>query len=487
MNDQAAGEVIFDAQSQAVGRFRLPHSLLREGTNRVRLAATAGATDIGLVDYLRVSYQHAFIADNDSIKLNVNGNQTITVGGFTSETIRILDVTDPDSPQELLGDIIEQKAGYAVRFASPESGLRALLALTTAEKPASVSANRPSNLRNGNADLLIITRREFADSLRPLASLRQNQGLSVALIDIEDIYDEFCFGQKSPQSVRDFLLHAKFNWKKKPRFVLLAADASFDPKNYLGFGDFDLVPTRLVDTDFMEAVSDDWFSDFDSDGIAEIPTGRLPARTADEAALLVSKITSYERSAPAQELLLVADANDGFDFEAATDQLLTLIPAGLRVTRIRRGQMGDETARAILLDALSREQRIVNYTGHGSVDLWRGGLLSSADAEAINNNGLPLFVMMTCLNGYFHDAATDSLAESLLKVERGGAIAAWASSGMTLPMEQSEINRELYRLLLGQGEALRLGEAVMRAKAKAADRDIRRTWILLGDPAIRIK
>ena len=74
-----------------------------------------------------------------------------------------------------------------------------------------------------------------------------------------------------------------------------------------------------------------------------------------------------------------------------------------------------------------------------------------------------------------------------MKAERGGAVAAWASSGMRLPMEQSEINRELYRLLFGQGEALRLGEAVMRAKAKAADRDIRRTWILLGDPAIRIK
>jgi hypothetical protein len=37
------------------------------------------------------------------------------------------------------------------------------------------------------------------------------------------------------------------------------------------------------------------------------------------------------------------------------------------------------------------------------------------------------------------------------------------------------MNRELYRLLFGQGQALRLGEAVMRAKSSTMDADIRRT------------
>ncbi|MEK6325171.1 MAG: C25 family cysteine peptidase [Acidobacteriota bacterium] len=90
----------------------------------------------------------------------------------------------------------------------------------------------------------MITTRELAASLMPLVALREKRGLRVALIDIEDIYDEFSFGQKSPYAVKDFLAYANSNWKKKPRFVLLAGDASLDPKNYLGFGDLDLVPTR---------------------------------------------------------------------------------------------------------------------------------------------------------------------------------------------------------------------------------------------------
>jgi hypothetical protein len=98
-----------------------------------------------------------------------------------------------------------------------------------------------------------------------------------------------------------------------------------------------------------------------------------------------------------------------------------------------------------------------------------------------------MFVMMTCLNGYFHDPALDSLAESLLKAERGGAVAVWASSGMTFPADQALLNQELYRLLFNRGEAMTIGEAVKRTKVSLRDADIRRTWILLGDPAMKLR
>jgi len=105
--------------------------------------------------------------------------------------------------------------------------------------------------------------------------------------------------------IQDFLAYAESSWKKKPRFVLFAGDASYDPKNYLGFGDSDFVPTRLIDTQFMETSSDDWFSDFDSDGIADMATGRLPARTGEELATMVSKIINYGGAGPAEASLNV--------------------------------------------------------------------------------------------------------------------------------------------------------------------------------------
>ena len=268
---------------------------------------------------------------------------------------------------------------------------------------------------------------------------------------------------------------------------MFAGDASFDPKNYLGFGDSDLVPTKLIDTDLMETSSDDWFTDFDGDGIADITTGRLPARTVEELSRMVAKIANYEQAAPSDEALLVADANEGFDFEQASDELRSLIPGSLRITQVNRGRVDAEKARSSLFEALDREQFLVNYTGHGSVNQWRGNLLTNDDALALRNEHLPMFVMMTCLNGYFHDPALDSLGESLLKAERGGAVAIWASSGMTMPTDQALLNQELYRLLFDRAQVMTIGEAVRRAKSSVSDRDVRGTWILLGDPAMKLR
>jgi len=105
------------------------------------------------------------------------------------------------------------------------------------------------------------------------------------------------------------------------------------------------------------------------------------------------------------------------------------------------------------------------------------------------NNGAntTLFVMMTCLNGYFQNLPSDSLGESLLKAEAGGAVAVWASSGLTMPGEQELVNQELYRLLFGRDQALTIGEAAIRAKSVSSSEDVRRTWILFGDPTTRLK
>lgn len=177
----------------------------------------------------------------------------------------------------------------------------------------------------------------------------------------------------------------------------------------------------------------------------------------------------------------------GFDFERASADLMPLIPSSLRITRVNRGRLDEEMARSSLFEALHRKQFLVNYVGHGSANQWRGDLLTNADALELRNEDLPLSVMMTCLNGFFHDAASDSLAESLMKTERGGAVAVWASSGMTLPTLQATINRELYRLQFSGGPELTLGEAARRAKLSVADGDVRRTWVLLGDPAVKMR
>ena len=231
----------------------------------------------------------------------------------------------PDAVREVNGLVKAQDCGFAVTLTVPGSWPRSLLAFTPAQaKPvAGITSNQPSRWHQPGhgADLVIISHGDFLASIEPPEGAAAESGAAVAVVDVEDLYDEFSDGQKTPYAVRDFLSYAAAQWSPAPRFVLFVGNASLDPKNYLGFGDSDFVPTKLIDTQRMETASDDWFADRGGDGLPELAVGRLPVRTTQEAERVVAKILSYDQaSGGGSGVLLVSGANDGFDFEGANDQ-----------------------------------------------------------------------------------------------------------------------------------------------------------------------
>ena len=488
LNGTVLGMVTFNGQERGKASFPVPQSLLHEGANSVQLVALAGSSDISLVDTIRISYTHTLMADNNLLRVSVKGGQPVTIGGFTSADIRVMDVTDANNPQELKGVISGAKTAASISLTPPGIGSRSLLAFTAARATTAPSkANIPSNWHQDGLqyDYVMITTQELKQSLNPLKALRESQGLSAVVVDVEDLYDEFSFGNKSAQAVKDFLRFTRDNWRQSPRFVLFAGDSSYDPKNYLGFGDFDLVPTKLYDSVYMEAASDDWFVDFQSTGLPDIASGRLPVRNATEASAMVAKILRYESSSGSNSVLLAADLNDGHNFAAVSAGLRALLPASMQVQDIVRGTADDATIKSQILAAINAGKTMINYNGHGSVNLWRGDILTNDDAPTLTNQNLSFFLMMTCLNGYFDDPVLDSLAESLLKASNG-ASAVWASSAQCEPGQQEVLNYELYRLLFGPNQ-LSIGEAAARAKQAVTDPDVRRSWILFGDPAMRLR
>ena len=484
------GEVVFSGQGQWRAEIEVPHDLLLEGDNIITLTAQGGSTDVSLVDYIRLTYWRTYTADEDALRFRAMGGEWISIGGFSSPEIQVLDITDSMRMLKVRGKVMTQDSGYAITIKVPSGGERSLMAFTEdkIKRPAGIAANLASSWHelSQGAEVIIIGHRDLFESVRFLKELREQQGWSVVLVDVEDLYDEFNFGAKSPWALKDFLAQAYAYWNPQPRFVVLVGDTSYDPRNYLGFGEFDLVPTKFVDTKYLKTASDDWFVDFDDDELPEMAVGRLPVESAEETAAVVSKIISYEgASGLMNEALLVADINDFFNFEGASGDVGSLLPGDMTISEIFRGK--SPTARSDLLDSLNQGQLLVNYIGHGSAKIWKGNLLTSLDAWNLTNSPyLPFLVSMTCLNGFFQDPYSESLAETFLKAERGGAVAVWSSSGLTDPEGQLVMNKELIRLLFN-GQGLTIGEAIMGAKQVVTDADIRKTWILLGDPTLRLK
>jgi hypothetical protein len=493
LNDSEVGTMEFFGQNLEVFQIEVPHSLLMDGENKVRLIPQAGETDISVVDYVRLTYWHSFAADDNVLKFQAEGNKRVTIKGFSRPKIRVIDYTDPLRVRELTGNIKFLDTAYTIAFKVQDVGTRMLMAFTGDQirTPAGIVANKPSAWHHKMAgyDFVIISHKDFLDALGPLKQKRESQGLSVALLDVEDLYDEFNFGNKSPQAIRDFLVNTTANWDKSPRFVLLVGDATFDPCNYLGEGDYDFVPTKMLETVNMETASDDWFVDLDDNGLPDMAIGRIPVRTREEADVVVAKILGYEEASQMDRAVMVADKIGylEFDYAEACRDVEPLFPSSIVVEEIFRGDFNDDlVAKAAVIASINSGPLLVNYIGDGSVEVWEKSITSDEAYLLTNGFQLPFFINMTILNGFFYDLYTESLAEALLKATGGGAIAVWASSGLTEPEEQVVMNKELINLLFN-GEGLTIGEAAARAKGSTDDQDIRRSWILFGDPTTKLR
>ena len=101
LNGVSLGEVDFQGQDAQADSFLLAPSVLHEGENQVELTAQAGDRDISLVDTIRLTYWHTYTADNDALRFSATGQQRVTIGGFSSAGIRVLDITEADAVREV--------------------------------------------------------------------------------------------------------------------------------------------------------------------------------------------------------------------------------------------------------------------------------------------------------------------------------------------------------------------------------------------------
>jgi hypothetical protein len=487
----------YTGQVNVTNNFPIDSSLITEGVNTVTLTALEGDNDVSVVQSIALHYPHTYVADQNWLRATANAGSVVHITGFTSPQIHIFDISHSLAIQQLTGAVELEGSTYSItatlRPGFPASRTLLAFAENQISSPSALTYHAPSRLatRHDDADLIYISHPDFVESLAPLQSLRESQKHDVSIVTTDELYDAYNFGERSPYAIRHFLQFAA-SQNRKPQAVMFVGDASLDPRNYLGFGDFDFVPTRIIETAAFKTASDDWFTDFKGDGFATIPTGRLPVRTAAEATLAVQKIVNYERGSYAgtwnQQALVIADNNEGANFSTPANSAAATLQPLLNVTKILADGQDSNVIRQQILNGLNAGSLIVNYNGHGSTEQWSfvDFLDNAAATNLSNGQRLPVYLLMDCLNGFFHDVYTQSLAESLLLSPNGGGVAVWASSGFTNAQPQVFLNQALLTIL-AQNPNSSLGAAILASKSGITDADVRRTWILFGDPAMQLQ
>jgi len=500
VNGTPLSDIVFTGQDTGLLKTNLPPGVLQPGSNTVTLSSEDGDYDTSLVDYIRITYPHQYVADNDQLKFSARSGDEITVRDFSSLPA-VLDITDPNRPVQLTPQFNLNNGKYDIAVQVPftnstQQGPHTLLAVA-ADRFASTTSvwpNHPSHWHSvqPGADIAMVTYGQFGNTLQPLVQAHVAEGKTSAIIPVNDLYDEFTFGQHSPFAIKRFLRIAEQNWKRPPSYLLLNGRASLDPRNYLGFGYLDLVPTRIIASATLMTASDDWFSDFNNTGMPTIATGRLPVSTVDEASTVVGKIAGYESSATngpwTANALMVADQDDTESFTADSQTVQAELPSTMQVTDVFVDDVGTTSAKTDIVNGIQSGQLLVNYLGHGSEEQWSGSdIFDNNTADTLTNaSQLPVFLIMDCLNGFFQDVYEQPLGVTLMLVPNGGAVGVVASSGVNQPAPQTKLDG----LVIGnaiQMKASTLGESLRQAKSNITDEDVRKTFILFGDPAMQVK
>jgi hypothetical protein len=503
LNGEVLETVVFDGLSPFEARVPVPVDALAAGENSIEIdvldTPDAQPMSVVYVNDVEIRYPRLYRAQDAMLIANTAGHRAISIDGFASSDLLLLDLTTMHRPRLVANALVDSGPnGYRIS-ARTAPDAHSVFAIERSRAPAVDSAivDSPSKLRarRNRADWLLITSADMLEAAAELAAHRGRQGLRTQIVDVEDIYDEFNHGIRSAEAIWAFLRHAWNHWAVAPRYVVLAGEGSHDYKNYLGFGD-SVIPTLLTPTPRGLFPSDNLYADVSgNDWIADLAIGRLPVIDAPELAAVVAKLIAYEQNADIDDwgrrVTVSADAMDNdADFAADSLTVMSLIPGEYAVDLVHVDDLGPSEARARMLDKLHDGSAFVNFYGHGghlSIGNFSPGLLTAADVATLHNGvRLPVVTAFTCLAGQFGFPGQESVSEALLVSADGGAAAVWAPSGLSEHARARLLGEAFYHEAFAAGRR-RLGDSILGAQRRFAlngsDHYLLDIYNLIGDPA----
>lgn len=365
------------------------------------------------------------------------------------------------------------------------------------------------------ADYLIITTSDFYnpqslnDPLTRFKTAKEEQGFSTQIRLFDDA---------SAEDIMNFMETVYTTWNPVPSYLLIVGDSEFIATNYNSSNAATDIPYVQLDG---------------NDSIPDILIGRLSVDTKEELEVVQDKIITYENIPPISSSFynnitlagLFQDVNeDGYADRGYVENLETVrsilmppysihriytagidsslsyngipeyyrdgipIPGDLQTSN---GFSWDGTSEDII-DDINEGRLLVTYRNHGGVTDFSAFNFGEDDINSLTNGNLtPVVFSIACQNGYFDSTITESLAETFIRKENGGAVAVIAATRNTGTWQNNLYNLALTRAAFIDKLAT-IGEIELFAKkfvfaeyGVEANRDIER-YHIFGDPSMRL-
>jgi hypothetical protein len=388
------------------------------------------------------------------------------------------------------------------------------------------------------AKLLIVTHEMFLNQAERLASLHDGQGISTHVVTTSQVYNEFSSGMQDPTAIRRFVKmfydRSASKPQTAPRHLLLFGDGTYDPKNRISNNNNYVVTYQALNSEnhISAMVTDDYFAMLD-DGESISPTdlmdvgvGRLLVSDLQMAKEQVDKIEHYMKNG--SMLYSSTNANcgkDGFsstfgDWRTNYVQIADDEEDGYFIIQDTEPQYKDVKSNQpemncdklycdaftqvvtaggerypdvfnAITDRVERGALVLNYVGHGGeVGLAQERIVTVPQIQSWKNiDRLNLFVSATCEFTKYDDPSRVSAGEWVSLNPNGGAIALMTTSRSVFFGVNTLTGLKFFETVFSRdtkNEPLEFGEIMRRTKNGSGASDNKRSFTLIGDPALKI-
>ncbi len=454
----------------------------------------------------------------------------------------IWDVTDAGNPKQIPYTL----SGSTATFRLDTDELREFAAFRTGGSfPSPIYGEEGlGRVENQNLhglehpDMVIITPAGFLEEAQRLADHREsNDGLYVAVVLQQQVFNEFSSGTPDVTAIRNFMkmfydrsgggggdsVAGGDNGNNNAcRYLLLFGDGSYDnrgnpelannPNLILTYqSDNSLSPTRSY-------VSDDYFGLLDTNeamysGLLDIGIGRLPVSDLEEASDMVDKITGYSDAKKQGEwrnqICFIGDDEDSNIHMRQAEELASYVQERYPAYNLQKiyldaypqeelatGPRYPDVTR-LINNQVNRGSLIINYTGHGGPNgLAHEKITTTNDIGSWSNQGmLPLFMTATCEFSRYdeydrkEDQEKTSAGEEVLLSTSGGGIGLFTTTRLVYSGPNHVLNERFYEVVFEKDENqenYRLGDIILYSKNNTGAGINKRNFTLLGDPSMRL-
>jgi hypothetical protein len=493
---------------------------LQHGTNRIDFTVSNSVSLYA--DWIELRAYHRLTLESGPLFLvpDTTGSLLLEISG-ASDAIKCLDVSDYSNPRELHYTIneAEKTIKCAVRCTDHRFNQFVISSSDQARRPVSIQLVEKTNLRMDQvgADLLMISPGRFISSALAFQSFKeQTDELSVKVIDISGVFQDFGWGLPDPAALRDYLKFVYEQWSPRPRYILLLGDGHYDYRSIETPAAPNWIPPYEPDFVFsdLDGTTDDWFTYFEPSKTISFVTGRIPARTLEDLDNYFQKVQDYRlddyRGKWQSRIIFTADDEfkDGIykpfetEFLTATERLAQSIDFQrfdqIKVYEImyplieRSERFVREGATSALLSMVEQGALIWNYIGHANTQVFSDEYILNIDRDlrAINNINHPFFCYAAaCQFARFDESMVQSGAEAFIFHPGGGAIAVIASTRDVYQNSNMTLLNSFYsHLFEGGNPTIRIGDALTLAKQEHIEiRENNEKFHLIGDPTLTLR